>query len=48
MNQLNNHRRALSALYEVLFMVTAGAVKGQGKAEPSMGQSAGTQGVLTR
>jgi hypothetical protein len=48
MNQLNNYRRVLSALCGTLFMVAAGVVKGQGKAEPSMGQSAGTQGVLTR
>jgi hypothetical protein len=40
MNQLNNHRRALSALYEALFMVIAGAVKGQGKAEPSLAEQA--------
>jgi hypothetical protein len=48
MNQLNNHRRALSALYNAFFMVTAGAVKGQGKAEPSLVQSVGAQGVLTQ
>ena len=40
MNPLNNHRRVLSALCEALFMVTAGAVKGQGKAEPSLAEQA--------
>ena len=48
MNPLNHHRRVLSALCEALFMVTAGAVKGQEKAEPSLVQSVGAQGVLTQ
>ena len=40
MNPLNHHRRVLSALCEALFMVTAGAVKGQEKAEPLLAEQA--------